>query len=314
MIDGQPTENSVRAVTSAILYLYCAYRMKVFSADGRTKSPLLTNNLARIRGTPTEVIGSYHTSTSRKLYVKSLQPPRKEPLFKVGDHYALRTREECRMELARMGTIIDKLIAPTLDACKEEFKDQISETSSTRSDKCAIKVRRDHDCSCKRSKLKRVVIISERFFLSIFLCKLKCDYQTPCHSDESRMRKDFKSDEDFLTCLKSLESQNFKYLQGYLPIDPETQKEMMLKNYTRTLREAEEKFTLKIEKRYKSLMRHLDILTLETYPSKLIKKLIPKITPKLSFFQDAYKFILKEEVSFHFFSFSFLFSFSCNNL
>lgn len=90
--------------------------MKVFSADGRTRYPLLTNNLARIRGTPTEVIGkyspkkknnegwvsnayrsvftgSYKTPTARKLRVSTLHPARKEPLFKVGDHYTLRTRE-----------------------------------------------------------------------------------------------------------------------------------------------------------------------------------------------------------------------------
>ncbi|XP_037881601.1 dynein heavy chain 3, axonemal [Glossina fuscipes] len=276
MIDGQPTERSVRAVTSSILYLYCAYRMKAFSADGRTKYPLLTNNLARIRGTPTEVIGSYNTPSARKLRVSTLHPPRKEPLFKVGDHYALRTREECRMELARMGKIIDQLIAPTLETFNEDVKGEMSEPSSSRSDKCTVKVRLDHDCSCKRPKLKRL--------------RAGCEFEKPFIR-----RKDFKSDEDFLTCLKSLESQNFKYLQGYLPVDPEIQKDIMLKNYAKILKEAEEKFTLKIEKRYKSLIRHLDILSLETYPSKLIKKVIPKITPKLSFFQDAYKFILKEE-------------------
>uniref|UniRef100_A0A1B0B0B8 Dynein heavy chain 3, axonemal n=1 Tax=Glossina palpalis gambiensis TaxID=67801 RepID=A0A1B0B0B8_9MUSC len=273
---GQPTERSVRAVTSSILYLYCAYRMKAFSADGRTKYPLLTNNLARIRGTPTEVIGSYNTPSARKLRVSTLHPPRKEPLFKVGDHYALRTREECRMELARMGKIIDQLIAPTLETFNEDVKGEMSEPSSSRSDKCTVKVKLDHDCSCKRPKLKRL--------------RAGCEFEKPFIR-----RKDFKSDEDFLTCLKSLESQNFKYLQGYLPVDPEIQKDIMLKNYAKILKEAEEKFTLKIEKRYKSLIRHLDILSLETYPSKLIKKVIPKITPKLSFFQDAYKFILKEE-------------------
>uniref|UniRef100_A0A1A9ZUF1 Uncharacterized protein n=1 Tax=Glossina pallidipes TaxID=7398 RepID=A0A1A9ZUF1_GLOPL len=392
MIDGQPTERSVRAVTSSILYLYCAYRMKVFSADGRTRFPLLTNNFARIRGTPTEVIGSYKTQSARKLRVNTLHPPRKEPLFKVGDHYTLRTREECRMELARMGKIIDQLIAPTLEASSEEVKDEMSEPSSSRSNKCTIKVRLDPDCSCKRPKLKRL--------------------RAGCESEKTLIRrKDFKSDEDFLTCLKKPVSKafflifyyhhiiyvlqsscnrNFKYLQGYLPIDPEIQKDIMLKNYAKTLKEAEEKFTLKIEKRYKSLIRHfvyhrlalttlstaalilslaytlspantiiwlelcsllwsasgysvtvdaltkvagdtvdgicrsfvarnqwlhhltvlqdsyydttianstakLDILSLETYPSKLIKKVIPKITPKLSFLQDACKFILKEE-------------------
>ncbi|TMW46362.1 hypothetical protein DOY81_008561, partial [Sarcophaga bullata] len=39
----------------------------------------------------------------------------------------------------------------------------------------------------------------------------------------------------------------------------------------------------------------LSVLSLETFPSKLIKKTLPNINRKLSFLQDAYKFICLEE-------------------
>lgn len=90
-----------------------------------------------------------------------------------------------------MGKIIDHLIAPTLEASKEEVKD---EPSSSRSDKCTVKVKLDHDCSCKRPKLKRVIIAlapPKSFFIS--LRKAKMIIKNFRHTVESRMwiRKDF---------------------------------------------------------------------------------------------------------------------------
>ncbi|XP_037908989.1 dynein heavy chain 3, axonemal [Hermetia illucens] len=95
--------------------------------------------------------------------------------------------------------------------------------------------------------------------------------------------------------LKEQEKQTFKYLEGLLPVDPDHQKRIILQRYMDELAKAEELFTCAMKLKMIKLMKNINIRKLETYPSKLIKKVLPKIDSHIPYLQKAYKFIVKEE-------------------
>ncbi|KAM7358169.1 uncharacterized protein ACRADG_003223 [Cochliomyia hominivorax] len=256
----KPTEESVFAVTQTLLDVYCQRRVRVFYFNCRTKSAMFTNELKKLHAGPSDVIGGYNAPTAKRLRLPALKPPPKIKKFKAGDHYALRTPEECRIELARMDKVIDELIAPTLQRSKTGFNQQRSHSL-------------DENSNSQKSKNKKPI----KRIKSVL------------------SRKNFKTNEEFLIHLKSLEKEKFKYLEGFQPVDPEEQKALILQKYYNELHESTKKFTPKVERRYKCLMNHLSVLSLETFPSKLIKKVLPNISRKLQFLQDAYKFVCQEE-------------------
>uniref|UniRef100_A0A1I8MKN2 AAA+ ATPase domain-containing protein n=1 Tax=Musca domestica TaxID=7370 RepID=A0A1I8MKN2_MUSDO len=219
-LSGSPTEEKVLEITNSLLNIYCSHRVRIFYFDCRTKSALLTNELRRFYGSPSEIIGSLRNPSARYLRLPALKSPPKSIKFKAGDHYALRTPQECRNELAKMGKVIDVLIEPTLRRAQDNLKRHAS-----------------------LPEIKR----------------------------------------------------KFKYLEGYMPVDPEEQKSRIMKTYEVKLKKAEKQFTPRMERRYKCLMKHLSITNLETYPSKLIKKVLPRVNCNRTYLRDAYKFIQKEE-------------------
>ncbi|XP_075164298.1 dynein heavy chain 3, axonemal [Haematobia irritans] len=275
-ISESPTEDAVYEVTNRLLDVYCARRVRIFYFNCRTRSALFTNELERLYGGPSDIIGSFKNPSARNLRLPALKAPLKAKKFKAGDHYALRTPQECRNELARMGKVIDTLIAPTLMRAQKGIKRQASLPA-------------EGECSQRRTPYEEAKT------------KIKCSANASSKRFKYGSKKtplkgsNFNSKEDFLRYLKQLDKEKFKYLEGYMPIDPEEQKSRILQQYEKRLNEAQKNFTLKVEKRYKCLMKHLSVLSLEAYPSKLIKKVLPYINIKLTFLQDAFKFIQKEE-------------------
>ncbi|TMW46361.1 hypothetical protein DOY81_008560, partial [Sarcophaga bullata] len=157
----------------------------------------------------------YDTPTAKRLRLPALKPPPKKPKFKAGDHYALRTPEECRLELARMGKVIDELIAPTLRRAKlAEEQEKLNAGKDKRSNKTDNKTKKSTKTEINRSK--------------------------QLMNKKTISRTDFKSNEEFLLFIKKMEQEKFKYLEGFVPIDPEVQKETILKSYNerRLLAEA----------------------------------------------------------------------------
>ncbi|XP_033238860.1 dynein heavy chain 3, axonemal [Drosophila pseudoobscura] len=265
MTGVRPSEQEIYEMTSQLLDLYCQRRVRIFYFDCGTKSSLWTNQLRRQHGSPSELIAAYRSPAARHMRVKTLQEKTKKEKFKAGDPYALRTPEDCRNELIRMGKVIDKLIEPVIKAAEYnvghgqlQYPDPLS---------CAEKHKKDPDRKKHPCKVGK---------------KLIC-------------REDFMTNEEFLFCLKKMEATRFSYMSPLLPVDPEDQKRSMMIKYHKALEEADSKFTLKIQKRYKCLMRSISILQVETYPSRLIRKALRFIDAKSPLLRDAWKFILHEE-------------------
>ncbi|XP_030372078.1 dynein heavy chain 3, axonemal [Scaptodrosophila lebanonensis] len=265
MTGVRPSEQEIFEMTTELLEIYRQRRVRIFYFDSGTRSSLWTNQLRRQHGGPSELIGSYVTHTARHLRVKTLRSQPKKKKFEPGDHYALRTVQECRNELIRMGKVIDELIEPELAEAKYNIE--------------MGRLKYPDPLSCDKKaeiKLKK--------------------HPPKCKVTTNRIkRKNFKSDEEFLLCLKKMEATHFAYLTPLQPVEPEEQKQKILKDYYKRLQIAQEKFTLKIEKRYKCLLRSISILQLETYPSHLIRKTICYVNPRNPLLLEAYDFILKEE-------------------
>ncbi|XP_059216601.1 dynein axonemal heavy chain 3 isoform X2 [Stomoxys calcitrans] len=241
-MSDMPTEDAVFEVTNRLLDVYCSHRVRIFYFDCRTRSALFTNELRYLYGSPSDIIGCYSNPSAKNLRLPALKPPSKPAKFKAGDHYALRTPEECRNELARMGQVIDALIEPTLKRAREGIKRQASlpaETvyGQTRKKVNVIKIHSKYGSNTSQSATAKK--------------RLK--------RGDSRSHikgKDFCSREEFLRFLKKLDQEKFKYLEGYMPVDPEEQKSRIMHRYQKRLKEAEEAFTSKVERRYKCLMKH----------------------------------------------------------
>ncbi|ALC43064.1 CG17150 [Drosophila busckii] len=267
MTGVRPSEQEIYEMTNKLLDIYCKRRVRIFYFDCGTRSSLWTNQLRRQYGAPSELIGAYNTPTARHLRVPALEPKSKvkKPTFKAGDHYALRTPQECRNELNRVGKIIDELMAPVLKEAQHNTEHNKLHYSTK------------PDCQAQRkAELK--------------LRKPKCKVNT-----KRIHRKNFASNEEFLKCLKKMESTHFPYMAPLQPVEPEEQKLQLLSRYQRKLRAAEQKFTLEIMKRYKCLLKSMSVLQLETYPSRLIRLAVRRIDSHNPVLQDAFKFILQEE-------------------
>ncbi|XP_054732574.1 dynein axonemal heavy chain 3-like [Anastrepha obliqua] len=297
----EPSEETIYRVTSELLKIYCARRVRIFYPDRRTKSQLYTNELSKTHGSPSDVIGGLHTLTARDLRIEALQRPRNPLKFTPGDHYALRTPEECRNELIRMGKVIDKLIEPTLRRARENLKrqadcDDAAVPAKTTTATTWKVVTAKADAVTKKmssSKERRVEDLCKEKKVKQAVKKQKKD---PCNPYTALLRpKDFPTFEAYMKCMKHYERQRFKYLEGLQPVYPEKQKAIILARYEEQLKVSQEKFTPKIEKRYKYLMKSINALSLETFPSHLIKKIWIKIDPRIPFLQEVHKFISREE-------------------
>ncbi|TDG53310.1 hypothetical protein AWZ03_000125 [Drosophila navojoa] len=112
----QPSEKEIYEMTTKLLDIYCQRRVRIFYFNCGTRSSLWTNQLRRQYGTPSEQIGAYNTPSARHLRVTTINKRKNsgKSSFKAGDHYSLRTPQECRNELIRVGKIIDELLEPVL--------------------------------------------------------------------------------------------------------------------------------------------------------------------------------------------------------
>ncbi|XP_062127566.1 dynein axonemal heavy chain 3 [Drosophila sulfurigaster albostrigata] len=256
---ARPSEVEIYKMTNHLLDIYCQRRVRIFYLDCGTKSSLWTNRLRRQYGPPSELIGAYNTPQARHLRIPTLTQKTKKEKFQVGDHYALRTPQECRNELARMGKIIDKMIEPVIKEAQHNIEHG--------------RLQYTNQPKCREKKKKPKCVISE----------------PRIH------RRNFATNEEFLKCLKKMEATRFPYMAPLQPVEPEEQKLQLLAKYMKKLLPAEEKFTLAIQKRYKCLLQTLSVLQLESYPSRLIRKAIRHINPRSTVLQDAYRFILQEE-------------------
>ncbi|XP_055840841.1 dynein axonemal heavy chain 3 isoform X1 [Episyrphus balteatus] len=258
---GEPSEERVQRVTNEILRLYRKRRVRIFHENVRTEFPLFSNELQQLHGGASDTIGSFYSPWARNLRLPALGKRRKVEKFKAGDHYALRTPKELKAELERMGNVIDKLIEPVVKKAKHiEAEKGIIKNSGITQLKCLPKG--------TSSKNNTKVQPKRRIPLST---------------------------EEFMKSLKQKDRESFKYKEGFLPVDPEEQKNAISKSYQDEMNKTMPKFTIRVQRRTMSLMDNLSVTQLEIYPSKLIKKLLPKISAKISYLREAYKFILQEE-------------------
>lgn len=112
---------------------------------------------------------------------------------------------------------------------------------------------------------------------------------------ETKKKKKVLSNEKFLQLIKEKDLEKSKYLQALLPVDPDKQKFNRLEKFAHEFQEAIKLFTPEIQQKTLNLMQEISVQQIETFPSHLIKKIIPKINPRQTFLKQAYKFILEEE-------------------
>ncbi|KAH8333343.1 hypothetical protein KR067_000852, partial [Drosophila pandora] len=131
------------------------------------------------------------------------------------------------------------------------------------------------------------------------LCKNKKHISTKkrgCRLQNKRIhRADFKTNEEFLHCLKKMEATRFPYMAPLQPVNPEEQKRQMMVKYLATMKAAKAKFTLKIEKRYMCLMKSMSITQLATYPSHLIRRALKLVDPRSGIQNEALEYLQREE-------------------
>ncbi|XP_043071483.1 uncharacterized protein LOC6558889 isoform X2 [Drosophila grimshawi] len=266
MTGVRPSEQEIYEMTNQLLDIYCQRRVRIFYFDCGTRSSLWSNQLRRQYGTPSELIGAYNTPTARHLRVTTLNKKTKKSKFSAGDHYALRTPQECRNELIRVGKIIDDMIKPVLLEAQHNKEHGLLEYSGKSF--CA-----DEEKQHRQKNKSR--------------CK---EFKKRIH------RRNFATNEEFLQCLKRMEASRFPYMAPLQPVEPEEQKLQLYAKYQQKLLAAEQKFTLIIQKRYKCLLKTISVLQLATYPSRLIRRAIRHIDPRNPVLQDAYRFILQEEI------------------
>lgn len=85
---AEPTEAAVFRITNALLDVYCSRRVRVFYSNVRTKSALLSNELRRLHGGPSDTIGKLHflfkNFKKMELFI-SLQVHFEHPPLKIYD-------------------------------------------------------------------------------------------------------------------------------------------------------------------------------------------------------------------------------------
>ncbi|EDW73522.2 uncharacterized protein Dwil_GK16602 [Drosophila willistoni] len=271
MTGVRPSEQEIYQMTSQLLDIYCERRVRIFYFDCGTRCALWSNRLRHHHGAPSEVIAAYRTPTARHLRVATLHNKPKKEQFQPGDPYALRTTEECRNELIRMGRVIDSMLEPVLQAAQHN------------KDHGRLGYPDDPNCVAQRKANRKLVSIISR--------KPKCRVTT-----RRIHRRNFASNEEFLLCLKKMEATRFPYLSPLQPIEPEIQKLNKLNKYQIQYKNAEQKFTVRIQKRYKCLLNGVSTLQLESYPSKLISKAFRRIDTHGELLQNAHKYIMQEQV------------------
>uniref|UniRef100_A0A6P4E3M3 Uncharacterized protein LOC108038723 n=1 Tax=Drosophila rhopaloa TaxID=1041015 RepID=A0A6P4E3M3_DRORH len=237
MTGVRPSEQEIYEMTSQLLEIYCNRRVRIFYPGCGTSSSLWTNQLRRLHGSPSELIGAYRTPSARHMRVNNINTQRKKEKFTPGDHYAFRTPQECRNELVRVGKIIDELIEPVLKAAEHNIGHGLTQYPDP------------PNCKTKSLRvLKSAGIIQGR--------------KKKCYVGKSRIhRKDFATNEQFLHCLKKMEATHFPYMQPLQPVDPDDQKMKMMAKYQVQLAKAEKMFPLKMQKRYQCLLKSVSPLT-----------------------------------------------------
>uniref|UniRef100_A0A336M3T0 CSON009294 protein n=1 Tax=Culicoides sonorensis TaxID=179676 RepID=A0A336M3T0_CULSO len=111
---------------------------------------------------------------------------------------------------------------------------------------------------------------------------------------EYRKKMDQLPNDKYMELLKKREKLKFKHMQALDPVDVDYQKQSALIRYQNELLSAEELFTNQIRDRTVKLMSGINVLQIETYPSKWIIRILPKIDQKLTFLRKASKSIVEE--------------------
>ena len=177
----------------------------------------------------------------------------------VFDYTKLRTAEETEEELRKIRVFIDAFVARDMKKFEERKKRETEEKAN------CIKLPPLHE----KGTLAR-------------------------SSSEPLPKRKRLTNEQFLRKLKAKDREKSKYLQALLPAHPDEQKHKILINFRQKNILATNLFTPEIYKRTRNLLDEISVVQIESYPSKLINKLIPKIDDKLIFLQQAHKFIIEE--------------------
>ncbi|CRK99186.1 CLUMA_CG012500, isoform A [Clunio marinus] len=254
------SEKRVYQITKYFISTYKNRRVQVFHNIARTKAALRSKEFFRIYTSPSESIISKRSKQVSK--IKASLKKSKNPYGYQFDHEKLRGFEESKEELAKVQAHIDKMIAKNLKRLQEE------------------KLK-------KEATMKKV----ERHYPTLRELLLKPREEPP----KAKKRKQPISNVEFLKRLKSKDRQQSKYLEALLPCHPDEQKLKILQKYNKSYKIACQLFTENMSQRMHNLFDEIIINEIETFPSKLFKKIFPRIDGKNPIWIRASKFIIEEQ-------------------
>lgn len=250
------SEKRIHDVTKNLISIAKKKRMLVFHTLAKTKVASYTRGFFNVFTNPSSVIGC-------KIRKPKVFPPihlkPRYPGSYVFDHTKLRTAEETEEELRKIRAFIDKFVERDMKKFEERKKREAEEKANLRLPPLYEKGSLLRSSSEPLPKRKRL------------------------------------TNEQFLRKLKAKDREKSRYLQALLPVHPDEQKHKILMNFREKNIQFTNLFTPDIYNRTRNLLDEISVLQIESYPSKLINKLIPKIDDKLKFLQQAYKFIIEEQ-------------------
>lgn len=82
-------------------------------------------------------------------------------------------------------------------------------------------------------------------------------------------------------------SRKLKYLDPIMPVSVEAQKDQILQNYSSKVDLQQSKFTPEMEQKVYSLMTSLSATEIQEFPSHLLMKALPKVSPNLPYLREA---------------------------